>query len=149
MEMNSVNIPYDGAMPEVVERSDDVFCTVMLSDNEDDPINTLYKFNHKDRGGIDHSSSIICKDDLNTLMVEIVKNFSDERFTKCFDTECNATLYPQEIKTAVPDETYQKYRKLFNAKMSMKGGKRKLRKPKKKSKKTRKIKNLILVDDTK
>ena len=123
-------------MPEEVERSDDVFCSVMLSEREDDPENTLYKFHHEDRGGLDHSNSIICKDDLNMLITEISKNFSDERFSKCFDTECNATLYPQEIKGAVPDDTYEKYRKLFNAKMAAKGGKRKTRKIKGKTKKS-------------
>ena len=135
LEANAVNIPYEGLMPEVVERSDDIACSIMASAREDDNENTLYKFHHEDRGGIDHSDSIICKDDIDIYIKFMISDlFGNERFGKCFDTPCNALLYPKEVKNIITSDTYDVYRKLFNSKMAIKGGKfstRKLRNAKK------------------
>lgn len=136
LEGDAVNIAYDGKMPEIVERSDDVACSIMASEREEDIENTLYKFHHEDRNGKDHTGSIICKDDIDNYVKFMISNFQDERFGKCFDRTCDALFYPQEVKNIISDEIYTKYKKLFNAKMSMKGGKRKSRKITRKIKKS-------------
>ena len=141
LEGDAVNIPYDGKMPEIVERTVDVACSIMASEREEDIENTLYKFHHEDRNGKDHTGSIICKDDIDNYVKFMISNFQDKRFGKCFDTTCDALFYPQEVKNIISDEIYTKYKKLFNTKMANKGGKRKSRKIKNNKKKiTRKIK---------
>jgi hypothetical protein len=112
----NVNVEYDGELPKKLDPKTHN-CYVGTSDNEGKESNPVYEFQHMNRNGIDHSNLLICKDDLEDFIKNQNKQYSGERFTKCFDISCKATLYPQEIKSIVSNDLYEEYRKKFNKKI--------------------------------
>jgi hypothetical protein len=112
---NYPNIPMIGEKPTIANTGSCVIGGEDVGDAE----NPVYLFHHDFRGGKDHSDLLICKDDLEGAMTIKNKEFGTERFTKCWEPTCNATLYPGEIEGIVSDAIYQDYRKKFNKKMAV------------------------------
>ena len=117
---NYPNIPMIGDKPTIANSGS----CVIGGEDAGDAENPLYKFHHEARGGKDHTNLLICKDDLEGAMTIKNKEFGTERFTKCWEPTCNATLYPGEIEGIVSDAIYQDYRKKFNKKMAVANGNR-------------------------
>jgi len=89
----------------------------------------VLQFHHETTGGIDHKDSLIGVKTLNEQLADRVKNFGDENFGYCIAyPECNARLYPDEIKLHIPDELYKEYKKKFNKKFKNTSGGRRTRK---------------------
>jgi hypothetical protein len=84
--------------------------------------------------GIDHNDVDICKNDLEEAIKYAVKEFHDERFGKCWFSQCQAILHPEEVKPHISELLYLDYKKKFNKKMAREGGNRN-------TKNTRKNKN--------
>ena len=112
---NYPNIPMIGLKPNIVDEGS----CVIGGEDAGDVANPLYLFHHESRGGKDHTNLLICKDDLEGAMTIKNKEFGTNRFTKCWEPTCNATLYPGEIEGIVSDTLYQDYRKKFNKKMAI------------------------------
>jgi len=122
---NNVNAP-DVPVPAALVMPNK-FETGFNSISMNDKVPVLH-FHHETTGGIDHKDSLIGVKTLNEQLVDRVKNFGDENFGYCIAyPECNARLYPEEIKAHVPDELYKEYKKKFNNKFkNVAGGNRDL-----------------------
>ena len=124
---NAQNIPFNGRLPTVVNEGEPCIVGFEEPGNED---NKLYHFHHETVGGLDHNGIYICKDDLAQAIEIANKEFGTERFGKCWYSQCQGTLHPEEIKGIIPEVLYQDYRKKFNKKMKQGGGRKKTRKVK-------------------
>jgi hypothetical protein len=102
---------------------------------EDDNTNTRetnpkFHFHHTTVGGIDHNGIYICQKDLAKSVQ--IKNAESglEGFGKCWYPQCRGILHPEELKDIIPEALYNEYRKKFNKKMVVRGGRytRKLKK---------------------
>jgi ankyrin repeat protein len=76
----------------------------------------LIQFRHRQEDGTInyHENDKISKKSLEEFITASVGNIIDPRFGFCYSLECNARLYPSELKGLISDELYEKYRKAFN-----------------------------------
>ena len=96
----------------------------MADEDEGKEDNPTYHFHHSRNGGLDHDGIFICQKDLSRAIEIANKEFGDIRFGKCWFSQCQGTMHPEEIKTIVPDVLYEEYKKKFNKKMAKNGGRR-------------------------
>lgn len=118
---NYTNIPFEGTLPTKLD-SKDHDCIIMADDDEGKEENPTYHFHHSRNGGLDHDGIFICQKDLSRAIEIANKEFGDVRFGKCWFSQCQANLHPEEIKDIVPDILYEDYKKKFNKKMAKNGG---------------------------
>lgn len=130
---NYANIPFEGTLPTLLP-SKDHDCIIMTDDHEGKEDNPIVHFHHERRGGIDHDGIDICKNDLEEAIKLAVKEFGDERFGKCWFSQCQAILHPEEVKPHISELLYLDYKKKFNKQMAREGGNRNTRKNKNSSK---------------
>ena len=122
---NYVNIPFEGMLPTKLD-SKDHDCIIYGDDDEGKEENPTYHFHHERDGGLNHDGIFICQKDLSRAIEISNKEFGDVRFGKCWFSQCQGSLYPEEIKGIVPDLLYEDYRKKFNKKMAKNGGRRRV-----------------------
>ena len=120
---NYTNIPFEGTLPTKLD-SKDHDCIIMADEDEGKEDNPTYHFHHSRNGGLDHDGIFICQKDLSRAIEIANKEFGDIRFGKCWFSQCQGTMHPEEIKTIVPDVLYEEYKKKFNKKMAKNGGRR-------------------------
>ena len=118
---NYTNIPFEGSLPTKLD-SKEHDCIIMADDDEGKEENPTYHFHHSRNGGLDHDGIFICQKDLSRAIEIANKEFGDVRFGKCWFSQCQGILHPEEIKNIVPDILYEDYRKKFNKKMAKNGG---------------------------
>lgn len=115
------DVAFTGTLPTKLDPKDHD-CVIMADENEGNEENPTYQFHHERVGGIDHTGIYICQKDLSRAIEIATKEFGDVRFGKCWFSQCQGTMHPEEIKGIVPDVLYQDYKQKFNRKMA--GGRR-------------------------
>jgi len=129
---NYANIPFNGRLPTKLDPKEDN-CIIFGDDDEGKEDNPTYHFHHERYNGINHDGIFICQKDLSRAVEIMNKEFGSERFGKCWFSQCQANLHPEELKGIIPEVLHIEYKKKFNKKMAQKGGS--------KTRKTRKTKN--------
>jgi ankyrin repeat protein len=130
---NYPNIPFEGTLPTLLPSKDHP-CIIMTDDDEGEEDNPIVRFHHERRDGINHDGVDICKNDLEEAIKLAVKEAGNERFGKCWFSQCQAILHPEELKSHISELLYLDYKKKFNKQMAREGGNRYTRKNKNSSK---------------
>jgi ankyrin repeat protein len=121
----------EGPLPDVQKPADEVALVPEVLETgfdayEIEDVSPAIRFVHKGKDGnvFRHTDDqLVGKESLTKIIRQMAPNFASDDFGICFEPDCGAKLWPQDIEPFITDpEVFQQYKTSFNKKFAAKQG---------------------------